>query len=65
MIDEAQQGHRYLWNGLQVLAMEGGAYPLIQAITNTYGWPLRHIGRVNASSLMALPMVYFQGQVPE
>ncbi len=64
MTADAKQGHRYLWQGLQVLAMESGPFPRIQAINDTYGWPLRYIGRVNASSLKPLPMVYFQGQVP-
>jgi hypothetical protein len=62
---EAKQGHKYAWNGLEVLAMESGPYPECQQITGAYGWPLRALGRIDAELLEPLPMAYFSGQVPQ
>jgi hypothetical protein len=62
---EAKQGHRYAWNGLEVLAMESGPYPECQQLTGDYGWPLRPLGRIDAEKLQPLPMAYFSGQVPQ
>lgn len=61
---EAKQGHRYQWNGIDVMAMENGPFPQIQRITPGAVWPLSYIGRVDAGSLKPQPMVYFQGEVP-
>ena len=62
---EAKQGHRYQWNGTEVMAMENGAFPVVHKITPGALWPLTYIGRVNAAVLKPLPMAYFHGETPK
>jgi hypothetical protein len=62
---EAKQGHKYRWNGMEVLAMESGPYPECQQLTGDYGWPLRALGRIDAEKLQPLPMKYFGNEVPQ
>jgi hypothetical protein len=62
---EAKQGHRYKWNGIDVMAMENGLFPVIYRITERAPWPLSYIGRVDAESLTPQPMVYFHGETPK
>lgn len=64
-ISTAKQGHTYEWNSIKVMAMENGPYPVIHAFQPERPWPLRYLGRVNASSLKPLPMAYFGGSVPQ
>lgn len=61
---EAKQGHRYQWNGIEVLAMENGPFPVVHRITPGAVWPLSYIGRVDAQSLKPQPMAYFHGETP-
>jgi hypothetical protein len=62
---EAKQGHRYKWNGIDVMAMENGPFPVIHRITERAPWPLSYIGRVDAESLTPQPMAYFHGETPK
>ena len=61
----AKQGHRYDFQGRAVMAMETSEYPVVHVIDHSMPWPLRYLGRVNASKLTPLPMVYFNGEVPK
>lgn len=59
----ARQGHRYLWNQMHVIALETGARVKVLAFTPEEPWS-EYTTFVNASELMALPMAYFGGMVP-
>lgn len=64
MTGSATQGHTYTLDGRKVMAMESGTHPVVHAVNHLNPWPLTYIGRVNASSLKPLPMVYFNNEVP-
>lgn len=55
----AQQGHIYTWNSINVMAMESGPYPEVRVMDHERPWPLTVVGRVDAKSLTPLPMAYF------
>ena len=61
----AKQGHKYLLEGVEVMAMESGRIVHVREIVSGDVW--RQLGNrelVAASVLTPLPMVYFAGQVP-
>lgn len=61
---EAQQGHKYAWQGREVLALSNGEFPRVAVINRAALWLLESGFAVNASSLEALPMRYFHGATP-
>ena len=60
----AQQGHRYLWCGVdEVLALESGSCVRVALIDPDQLWfEVRY--NADASDLEPLPMRYFHGEVP-
>jgi hypothetical protein len=65
MIQEAKQGHRYLWNGANVLALEN-ASPLVRVLVFDSERPwLGCNTKVHVSELVPQPMTYFHGQIPQ
>ena len=61
---QAQQGHRYLWCGVdEVLALESGQRVRVALLDDMQLWfETRYI--VDATDLTPLPMRYFHGEVP-
>jgi len=60
---KAQQGHKYQYGELTVIAMEPGITARVREIDPVTQW----LGRehtVKASWLKPLPMVYYGGEVP-
>lgn len=61
---QAQQGHRYLWCGVdEVLALESGPRVRVAVLEWHRVW-LGPEYTVNAADLTPLPMRYFHGEVP-
>lgn len=64
MTATAQQGHRYLWCGVdEVLALESGPRVRVAVLEQGALW----LGRallVDAVDLTPLPMRYFHGELP-
>jgi len=61
----AKQGHKYLFEGVEVIAMESGRIVHVREIVSGDVW--RQLGKrklAPASMLTPLPMKYFGGQVP-
>lgn len=58
---KATQGHRYLHNGIAVLAMESGESVEVREIGPLW---LGQGRTVPASELEPQPMTYFRGEVP-
>ena len=61
----AQQGHKYELDGVEVLALTSGPRPRIAAIVHDRLWPLDEAVEVDAADLVPLPMAYFHNQVPK
>lgn len=59
----AQQGHKYLWRGWEVLAMSAGPFPRVAYLYDSPPWTSPSF-EVSAADLVPLPMVYFHGQTP-
>lgn len=61
---QAQQGHRYLWCGVdEVLALESGPRVRVALLDDMQLWfETRYI--VDAADLTPMPMRYFHGEVP-
>lgn len=61
----AQQGHRYLWCGVdEVLALESGPRVTVALLEPQNPWfEARYV--VDAVDLTPLPMRYFHGEVPQ
>lgn len=61
---QAQQGHRYLWCGVdEVLALENGPRVRVAVLDEDQPWlGSKHI--VDAVDLTPLPMRYYHGDVP-
>lgn len=64
-MSEARQGHKYLLDGVEVMALSSGPRPRIAAICRDKLWPLDDAVEVDATELVALPMRYFHNQVPK
>ena len=60
----AQQGHKYMLDGVEVLALSSGLRPRIAAICHDKLWPLDDAVEIDAAELQPLPMAYFHGKVP-
>jgi hypothetical protein len=60
----ARQGHTYRLGPYVVMAMDSGPFPEVHIVDQSHPWPLLPIGRVEASRLQPLPMVYFNGETP-
>lgn len=61
---QAQQGHRYLWCGVdEVLALESGPRVRVALLDREQPW-LGVQYAVDAADLTPLPMVYFGNRVP-
>ena len=60
----AQQGHRYQYGEVPVLAMQSGYVVKVCEIDMEQAYPLRPSFWVLASKLVPLPMKYFHGEVP-
>jgi hypothetical protein len=61
---QAQQGHRYLWCGVdEVLALESGQRVRVAVLDSGQPW-LGAQYAVDAADLTPLPMRYFHGQTP-
>ena len=60
----AQQGHRYQFDGKDVLAMQSGVVVQVREIDQTEAYPLGKAITVKASWLKPLPMRYHGGQIP-
>jgi hypothetical protein len=60
----ARQGHRYLCNGKDVLALETGRMVKILYFNVERPW-LCSTGYAQADKLVPQPMVYFADQVPQ
>lgn len=61
----AQQGHRYQFDGKDVLAMQSGVVVQVREIDQTEAYPLGKAITVKASWLTPLPMKYFHNEVPQ
>lgn len=59
----AQQGHRYRWRGVDVLALESGQDVRIAEIVPGQPWLGPRVAAY-AFELEPLPMAYFHGQTP-
>lgn len=61
---QAQQGHRYLWCGVdEVLALESGPRVRVALLDPEHPW-LGVQYAVDAADLTPLPMAYFGNRVP-
>jgi len=60
---QAQQGHRYLWCGDAVLALESGPRVRVAVLDAGQPW-LGAQYVIDAADLTPLPMRYFHGSLP-
>lgn len=60
----AKQGHRYLCNGKDVLALESGRLVKILYFYPDKPW-LGEIGFAQADKLIPQPMKYYWGEIPK
>ena len=61
---EAQQGHKYRYGSVDVIAMESGPIVRVGILSRGEPWFTRQ-ERVSAEKLEPLPMVYHGNEVPE
>lgn len=61
-----QQGHKYIHNGREVLALESGkGLVKVADLDHSQPYPLGHARHVQAGDLTAQPMAYFHGKLPK
>ena len=59
------QGHKYNYNGWEVLAMQSGeGLVKVAPIDQSQPYPLGHVQFAQSEHLVAMPMNYFHGEVP-
>lgn len=59
----AQQGHRYRFDSVDVIALESGPVVKVGVLSRGEPWFVAQ-EKVGAERLKPLPMAYFHGEVP-
>jgi hypothetical protein len=64
-VQAAQQGHKYQFGGMTVIAMQSGSVVEVRELDHTQAYPVGKAVSVEATWLRPLPMSYFHGETPQ